>query len=405
MLRGLNHVGSGLTRVGIRLPSLSATGMLRAACRKTGLSKFDSFGIHEELDLLCRSLAEEGGLTTFGRIAVRSILMQALCCRLELLDWVEHYPEVREERIERPWVIVGLPRTGTTLLSILLGLDPAVRPLLQWEASNPVPPPELATRSEDPRIAATARMLGQLERVNPAVLAMHPMGATLATECVALFILDLRALSIETQAPLPSYGTWLEGAEMTQAYSLHRLALQVLQSRVPTQTWSLKSPQHLWHLDTLQSTYPDARVIWTHRDPARVLPSVASLITSMRRANCVAVDPVATGDEWTRKLLLAVSRGIDFDERHQARPWCQHLQYEALMADPIAAVRRLYAHHDEDLHPLHVRRMEAWLSDRPQSAFGRHAYDPADFGMNAEAVDERFASYRERYDIPRDVEK
>jgi hypothetical protein len=402
LLRGLNRAGGALARLGIRLPSLSTAGLLHAARRRTGLTKFANPGIHEDVDVLCRSLAEEGGLTTFGRIALRSLLVQALACRLELLDWVEHYPEVRDERIERPWIIVGLPRTGTTLLSVLLGLDPSVRPLLQWEASHPVPPPDLATRAEDPRIAETAGMLRQLERINPAILAMHPIGATLPTECVTLFILDLRALSIETQAPAPSYGAWLEDADMTQAYALHRLALQVLQSRVPTQTWSLKSPQHLWHLDALHTAYPDARVIWTHRDPAKVVPSVASLVTALRRANCTRVDPVATGEEWTRKLQLAVTRGIDFDERQTGRKWCQHLHYETLMADPVAAVRRLYAEHDEELHPLHVRRMETWLRERPQTAFGRHVYAPADFGMNAGAIDERFRDYREHYDVPRE---
>src|SRR6266850_3817114 len=400
VLRSLNAAGAGLRWVGVDLPSLDPDAIARAACRRAGLDDFGDPGWREGLEVLCLALELEGNLSTFGRIAMRGLVTSALETRLRLIDWAARHPEVREEKIERPWVVVGLPRTGTTLLSLLLALDPEVRPLLHWESASPVPPPDLATHAEDPRIAAAAKQVAQVEALNPAIRAMHPMGASIATECVGFLFLDLRSLLIETQAHVPSYGRWLEKADMRGAYALHKLALQVLRSRIPTSAWSLKTPQHLWSLDTLLAFYPDARIVWTHRDPSKVVASVASLNTSLQRLNVRSNDPVATGSDWNDKLHLAVMRGIEFDERQNGRVWCHHLQYADLMADPVAAVRALYAHFGAQVSPLHARRMEVWLRERHQEVHGRHLYDPADFGLSEESIGERYAEYRERFAVP-----
>jgi hypothetical protein len=400
VLRGMNAAGAALRWLGVELPSLDPDSIAGAACERAGVEDFGDPGWREGLEVLCLALEVEGNLTTFGRIAMRGLITNALETRLRLVDWAARHPEVREEKIEQPWVVVGLPRTGTTLLSLLLALDPEVRPLLHWESASPVPPPDLATHAEDPRIAAAAKQVAQLEGLNPAIRAMHPMGATIATECVGFLFLDLRSLLIETQAHIPSYGRWLEKADMRGAYAMHRLALQVLQSRVPTPVWSLKTPQHLWSLDTLLEFYPDARIVWTHRDPAKVVTSVASLNTSLQRLNVRTNDPVAIGSDWNDKLHLAVTRGIEFDERQNGKAWCHHLQYADLMADPIATVRALYAHFGARVSPLHARRMEVWMRDRHQEVHGRHVYDPADFGLTVAGLAERYAEYRARFAIP-----
>jgi hypothetical protein len=400
VLRGVNAGGAALRWIGLDLPALDPDAIARAACRRTGLEDFGDAGWREGLEVLCLALELEGNLTTFGRIAMRGLITSALENRLRLIDWAARHPEVRDERIEQPWVVIGLPRTGTTLLSLLLGLDPEVRPLLHWETTQVVPPPDLATHAEDPRIAAAAKQAEQIGWMNPAIRAMHPMGATLATECVGFLFFDLRSLLIETQAHIPSYGRWLEKTDMRGAYAMHRLALQVLQSRIPTVAWSLKTPQHLWHLDTLLEFYPDARIVWSHRDPAKVVPSVASLNTSLQRMNVRANDPVAIGRDWNDKLHLAVTRGIEFDRRQNGASWCHHLQYADLMADPVATVRALYAHFGAEVCPLHERRMQVWMRERHQEVHGRHVYDPADFGLSVEAIAERYSEYKERFSVP-----
>jgi hypothetical protein len=399
-LRILNVCGAALRRLGAEPPSLEPDALIDAARRSSGLADLGADTLREPLEVLADAIRREAGLTTFGRIALRGLLVGALENRLALVDWTNRHPEVRAETITRPWIIVGLPRTGTTLLSLLLALDPQVRPLEQWEASRPIPPPDLASHREDPRIESARRTFAQLESLNPPIRAMHPFGATLATECVTLLIFDLRSLSIETQAFVPSYGRWLEQADMSHAYELHELALKALQSRIPTGAWSLKTPNHLWCLDELVRRYPDARILWTHRDPTKVVPSVASLNCAMQRAFARRVEPRAVAADWNHKLHLAVTRGLDFDARQNGRAWCHHVQYAQLLTNPLGTLRNAYAHFGDTLTPLHERRIEAWLRERPQNVHGRHVYEIADFGLTAQEIAEAYAAYSRRFDVP-----
>jgi len=400
LLRLVNAAGAAFARAGLALPRLDEEGLLAAARRRTGLQDFGEGSFREGLGALVTSLREEARLSTLGRVAARGQLLGHLCSRLAVVDWVRRHPEVREERIERPLVVIGLPRTGTTLLSNLLSLDPLLRAPLFWETREPCPPPDLATRGEDPRIAAAAREIRRLYRLVPAMRAMHPMGASLPNECVTLLALDFRCLQFETQFPAPGYGRWLEGADPRPAYRMHRLVLQLLQSRLPTQGWSLKTPNHLWQLPTLLEFYPDARLVWTHRDPARVVPSVASLVSAFHRTFCREVDPRRVAADWNAKLRLGLDRALAFDRAQGGKDWCFHLPYAELVEDPLRAVRRLYAHFGDEVGPLHERRMRAWLRETPAELHGRHRYELADFGLAPGALSEQYADYRARFDVP-----
>jgi hypothetical protein len=203
--RLLNAVGEGAGRLGLRWPSFDTERLIDEARRSTGLDDFGDASFREGLTVLAGSLEDEADLSPLGRVVVRGQLLANLVTRLRVIDWAKRHPEVREEGVERPWVVLGLPRTGTTLLSFLLDLDPLNRSLLAWEAESPVPPPELATVAEDPRVAETAKRLREGDRAMPWLPAMHPMGATLPTECVTLFMLDFRSLQIETQGRVPRY--------------------------------------------------------------------------------------------------------------------------------------------------------------------------------------------------------
>ncbi len=397
-LLALNWVGERIRTLGLEVPSLRTASITKAATKSAGSDDFGSDSYREPLEVFVRSCEDEAELTTFGRLLVSKMLASALANRIELRRWSVEHPEVREERVESPWVIVGLPRTGTSLLSMLLGLDPTARPLLQWEASHPVPPPTLEEAAEDPRIARTAKDLEGLMKLNPPLRAMHPFGATLAEECVSLFMYDVRTLALETQAHVPSYARWLEQCDMTPAYAQHRLALQTLQSRQPTERWVLKTPNHLWHLGALLATYPDARVIWTHRDPGPVVTSLASLANASQRPLTSRRDPRPAAEEWKRKCAFALNSAMSFDDEH-GDGWCQHLHYDALTSDPIQAVHALYRHFSEEVTSLHVRRMQVFLDHRPQDAFGRHRYDPADFGWTYPGLAAEFGDYVQRYRI------
>lgn len=397
-LRALNGVGAQLSRFGVAFPPLTPQSVAASAAKAAGSDDFGSDSYREPLEVFLAACTDEADLTTFGRILISKMLGSALANRISLHQWSVVHPEVLGERIESPWVIVGLPRTGTSLLSMLLGLDPVARPLLQWEAAHPIPPPSQGDGENDPRIAQTTKELDGLMKLNPPLRAMHPFGATLAQECVSLFMFDVRTLALETQAHVPTYARWLESADMTPAYAQHRLALQTLQSRQPTERWILKTPNHLWHLEALLAAYPDARIIWTHRDPGPVVTSLASLANAGQRPLTRRADPRPTAMEWKRKCAFALSSAVAFDEKSEDG-WCQHVHYDSLVKDPLTAVRELYRRFGAEVSGLHARRMEAFLAHRPKDAFGRHDYDPTDFGWTYPGLAEEFGDYTRQYGI------
>jgi hypothetical protein len=393
------RIANGASRtLGWKGPSLHPDSIVAAAQKRAGSENLGSDSYREPLERYVAAVEDEAELSLFGRVAVRSMIVSALANRIELAEWTRLNPDASQEQVAAPWVIVGLPRTGTSLLSILLGLDPNARAPLHWEAAHLIPPPTLATSAEDPRITKTAKELGAMKKLNPAIAAMHPFGATIAQECVAFFMYDMRTLGMETQALVPSYGSWLQECDMGPAYEQHRLALQALQHGLPTDRWILKTPNHLWCLDSLFATYPDARVIWTHRDPGRVVTSLASLVNALQRTFTERRDPLPTAEDWKAKAAYAMTSGMAFDDGADTG-WCQHVRFDDLMADPVAVVTSIYQQYDEAPSPLHVRRMQAWLAERGRDAEGSHRYDPADFGWTYENLADEFSSYRERYGV------
>ncbi|MCP4908222.1 MAG: sulfotransferase [bacterium] len=399
-LRMLNAAGGALERVGIA-PGLDPDAIEADAIQEAGSSDFGGDSYREPLERFIESLESEANLSTFGRIAIRKMVTSQLTTRIRLQDWTKAHPQAAREEIRRPWVILGLPRTGTSILSILLGLDPMVRPLRQWEGRTVVPPSTLATRYDDPRIAASNARMDGLHQLNPAILAMHPMGAMLAEECIPFMMMDLRCLGMETQAHVPSYGAWLQACDMTPAYVQHKKALQALQIGQPTEAWSLKTPNHLWCLETLLEFYPDARLIWTHRDPGPVTTSVSSLNSTMQSSFTREIDPIAVGADWIGKLRHAVRCGMEYDAQAE-EGWCVHVHYAEMMRDPLATMRKIYAHFGEAPSGLHERRIEAWLAEKPQTEFGRHAYDPKDFGWTYDSLAVDWRDYVERFEIARE---
>lgn len=399
-LRLLNWLGAGSENLGLRFPDLDPDALLGAAMARTGLRDPGGADFREALEHYSNSAEHDADLNTLGRLAVRNMLVNALGNRLQVVDWIKQHPQARDETIDAPWVIVGLPRTGTSLLSILLGLDPECRPLLQWETARPMPPADLASAGEDSRIAAYGNDVKRLMQLNPALAAMHPFGSMLAEECTAVFMYALRTIGMETIAFVPGYGRWLARADMTPAYAMHKQVLQALQSVLPTGRWVLKSPNHLWCLDSLLAAYPDARIIWMHRDPAAVVASLASLNNAMQLPFARRHDPRRVANYWADKLADGIERASNFDAA-RAPGWCRHVLYDDLLADPVATVDAIYRHFGAaPPGVLHQRRMRAWLQRRPQDVAGRHVYDERDFGWTRDDLRARYRDYRQRYAIP-----
>lgn len=381
---------------------LEVAALLDAAREQAGLDDFGADSFREGLRILVDSYEREAKLSVMGREAVRARLVHFLCNRLRIQDWITRHPEILDERIEQPLFVIGLPRTGTTLLHTLLSLDPLHRAPLHWEAEEPCPPPRLIHSGVDPRIQKHHQMLELLSRVRPELREIHPVDATGPTECLALLDAEFTSLEFETQALIPSYGTWLDQVDQTAAYAFHERCLQLLQWRMPNERWVLKSPHHLLGLEALLARYPDARILFTHRDPCKTIASQASLISIASRLLSDEVDPIAVGRYWAPKMARALERAIA--HRDRARPEAFYdLHYGDFVADPVGAIRRAYSYFGLELSRAAERRMRAYLRDDPPGKRSPHRYSLEAFGLDASSVRDAFRAYTQRFGVPAEV--
>jgi hypothetical protein len=350
------------------------------------------------LGRLCDGFVEEARLNDLGVEIAALDVVRTLKNRLQVVDWRKAHPEVAEEKIEKPIFIVGQPRTGTTILFDLLAQDPALRPPLSWEVDAPLPVPRPDTYETDPRIAETQATLEMSEQIIPGFMSWHPMGAQVGQECVRITASQFCSMIFSVQYRLPSYYKWLlYEADHRQAYQFHRIFLQHLQSGVSGQ-WLLKSPAHLWTLDTLVQTYPDAVIVQTHRDPLKVISSISALTNHLRR---MASDDTSIADcavQSCEEIVVGLQRGITLRE---SLPPGQviDVQFADFMRDPFATIRSLYGRLDRELTPIAEQRMREHLAAHPGDGGGGR-YSWADTGLDADQLREQVADYQERYDVP-----
>jgi len=396
----MNAFGRGLALLGIVPISLDPEDVFRIAERQTGLSDLGDEDVRAAFEKLMASIEADGRLTLFGRFFARRQILELLGHRLQLVDWRKHHPEVSEEVIRRPLFILGLPRTGTTLLYGLLAEDPANRAPLSWEIDDPCPPAETATYHTDPRIERTKARFAQIERLAPGFMTIHPFGALMPQECIVPTASAFMSIRFQMCFTCTSYDEWLLDTDMRPAYEHHRRFLQHMQSRHKGERWILKSPGHLGPIDTLFETYPDARVVQTHRDPLRVIPSVANLEYTMRIVGSDDVDPARLGREMLHVWSKLLDQGIEARARHPEREsQILDLSMREVVGDPIACVERIYRHFEIDFSPEARERMQRYLREHPKDEHGVHRYSLEAFGLDEVEVNAAFKGYRERFGV------
>jgi hypothetical protein len=357
----------------------------------------------EGFERLLPSLRDEARLSELGVEVVRAELVGYLAARAALTQWRKEHPVETSGPVTRPLVIVGQPRTGTTILFDLLAQDPDLRVPLSWEVDRPVPPPETSTYETDPRIAEVQAQFDMAESLMPGFTTFHPMGARLGQECVRMTAHEFRSMIFSIQYRVPSYNHWLlHEADLAPAYRWHRRYLQHLQSRHPAQQWLLKSPAHLWHLDALAAEYPDAVVVQTHRDPLVVVSSVSALATHLRRLASDDVSLEEAAQAYVEDIFLGLERGMDARDRG-VLPADQFVDvhFASFLADPIATVGRLYDALGRPFTSSVESRMRAFLDAHPgDGGGGGKRYRWADTGLDAAALRPRAKAYQERYAVP-----
>ena len=374
--------------------------LITRAKAATGLEDLGEESFREGLEILVASADTEARFNEVGQAAFDAQLVGFLSCRLQIEDWYARHPEIDEQEITAPLIGLGLPRTGSTALACLLAEDPGARFIRNWEALQPCPPPETATEHTDPRIEISKQGLARRDMLFPRMKAMVPSTATGPTECQTFMGYDFKSQLFQAYARIPTYVEWLNHkADLVPTYQYVKRVLKLLQWRCPSTRWRLKNPSHSLFINALAEVFPDARYWMTHRDVASVLPSVCDLYYELSKAYSDEVDKVFLAHQNADWTELGLRRLTAFRDKQGQDHRFFDIHFAPFQKDPFPALAQLYAFLGEELTDEARTRMEAWRRNMPRDKHGAHTYDPADFGIDLNALRERFRFYSDRFDV------
>lgn len=384
----------------LRVDELVATAKQRAG----GLDDFGDGPFLEPLGLFVDSLNRDARLNDVGRYIATERAVLHVRNRLQYIEDRKRHPGIAEVTVERPVFIVGLPRTGTTILHDILAQDPANRAPLTWELAEPSPPPTTADELTDPRIAAFDAGMYR-DETSELFRAMHPTGAMLSQECVVMMGDAMVTPLFHNQFDVRGYQDWVDDdADWAPVYDFHRIQLQHLWWAKPRDRWVLKTGAHLWGLSELLATYPDARIVFTHRDPVKSMTSFASLTCLVRSRGSDHVDRHAVAADWTSRLRSKVLGALEVrsavttaNTYPNARFYDMH--FTDFAADNFAAVEAIYDALDLPMSSAGESAMVSYIADHPKGVDGIHRYEPEEYGVDPDEVRDQFAPYIEHFGL------
>jgi hypothetical protein len=382
---------------------IDADDMIRSAELTTGLSDWGNDEWRAPFHALVDSLNNDSALHEAGSQRTRLKLNDLLCGRLQLFDDRKHYPAISAEEITQPIVVVGFPRAGSTFFYNLAAQDPEHLSPKMWEIMFPSPPPEEQVRggSPDPRIAKCQDRLEQLGLLGQDIRQMHTFGAERAEECLFMWEYTFLSINFLTYWSVGSYlQKCMANVDQTKVYRQQKMFLQQLQFRKRTKQWLLKSPAHDLFLEELTSVFPDARFVWTHRDPARVVASLFKLYPVLHRPFSDA-DGALSGHDVLQSMADHARMGMEFRSRpgNEARFYDAH--YVAVQLDPLGAMRDMYAKFGIELSREREQILAQWLEgdQKKHKATGTHNYSLEEAGLDYGDIDRAFGEYIARYNI------
>ncbi|RIL07940.1 MAG: sulfotransferase [Proteobacteria bacterium] len=397
--RALRAANALLAPVARRLFPLDPGSLTAAARRRERAGDFGDASFEEPLRVLCDALAREADLSPVGRLLARELLLGLLATRLRLAALLREHPEIERERVEAPLVVLGLPRTGTTHLHELLAQHPSLRSLPYWESLEPIPARAVRLGAQPDRRRRRCEQALRLQHwVMPLFPALHEMRADAPHEEIQLLAADFRTMLFDASAHVPSYGAWYRSQDQTSAYRFLQRVLQALQWLRGPKRWVLKSPQHLGQLGPLLAVFPDARIVHTHRDPARVVASMCTMLAYGLRMQSRRVDPLAVGRLWGERIAAMLDASLR-DRALVPAAQVLDLRFGDFMADEIGAALRVCEFAGLPAHDGVRRRFERYQAAHPRGRHGRVDYRLADFGLDAGAIRARLRAYAMQFGV------
>ena len=396
----VNEEGRGMDIAS--LVPLEPAELIARAMANTGLSDFGQDPWREGFEILVKALNEEADLNLFGRLMTRSDLLIWLEERLAIEDAYRSHPEIDEQVVDAPVFIVGQARSGTSILFELLSTDGRFGVPTNWEIMFPCPPPEAATYRSDPRIAKAQHLLTQWHRVAPSFLSMHELGATIPNECKVAMNCTFTSDNLTGLFQVPSYYAWLAQADLTVPYAYYKRMLKLLQWKNPRRHWLLKSPSHTESLPVLFKVFPDARVVYTHRDPVRARASVVNLLGTLywmrsdKPFDAASFERLMTAEAYAASLDRVIDQ-IESGEIPRAQ--IHDFLFADLMRSPPDALSALYGRLNMDFTAAAKKAAAEYLEHKPSGKFGRNVYE---LGEQERITRERalFARYQAFHGVP-----
>jgi hypothetical protein len=385
--------------------TFDADELLAEAQRRTALHDFGDPRFREPMERLLFSLDQEARLHEAGRQAQRERVIGSLVTRLTAEAFIAEHPEIEDERIEAPLVIVGPTRSGTTRLHRMLSADPRHFTVLWWENRSPVPRPGTDWRRDDPRIAEAREEVRQVLEAAPQMKAIHPWDPMGPDEDALLCEHAFFSYVPESSVHVPSYRDWMQDQDVTPAYEFLARMLRILQWQKRErgergERWVVKTPQHLGFIETFCRVFPDARIVQTHRDPLSAVPSAASMYSTLWQITSDEVDLSAAGRQCRDRLELDLSRFLAFRAGQPANRVFD-LWFDEMERDSIGPVERMYAWLGTPFLAETRQALERWLVDNAREKRPPHRYTFETFGLTKDDLLRRFADYREQYILPR----
>ncbi|MGO8863838.1 MAG: sulfotransferase family protein [Acidimicrobiales bacterium] len=371
----------------------SADRLLDEAAGQAGLSEFGQGDFRDGLTVLLDSLERDGDLSPDADAAVMGDFRRRLVNRLEVEAWYAEHPEVEDVAVRGPVDINGLPRTGTTALADMMSLDPQFRCLRGWEQAKPCPPPTFADDAEDPRRLAFARAR---ESLSPEHRAMHIFEIDATMEDTD--VLGMAFHGQQMMLPVRGYRDWWREADLTSTYHYHRRVVKLLGSKRPPDLWLFKAPHHKFHLEALVPAYPDIRFVMTHRDPAKVVPSYTSIVSTVMPPADGERDLRALGREICDHLRIGMEHAIA-ERRRIGEARFLDVHHRDLVADPQGTVRAVYGWLGLELAPSVEQTILDWQEANRMGAAGTHRYTAEQYGLTTDQIRSDYAFYIRHFDV------